>query len=326
MCHVNKGLERNKIIYLLAVFLTFIIPIDLTSADSLPSEVWVDSAYNSDTPGWNSTHFSTIQSAVNGIADGGKITVRSGTYLENISIKKSLHLVGEAEHTALIDGQGNGYTIDIRADDSAVIKIEDLKITNSGAFNNWAVNVGSNANVTVNNNYFLDKGICSGGTNCTITNNRIEGQGSIFLGSARNNTVSYNFLDVYYPGQIWLMGQSNNNTITHNTIIGNKDNASCTGIRSVMSDNNLYANNQLKNFRLHILLSCSDSNVIDSNTIIGHRGNLDESGGGIVLYRSDDNWITSNRISSAVDGGIMLFGGQLETISRQILSVMPREV
>ena len=141
MCHVNIGLERKKILYLLAICLTFIVPLQHSSANSIPSKVWVDSAYNSDSVGWNVTHFSTIQSAVNGIAVGGKIIVRSGTYLENITIEKSLNLVGEIEHTALIDGQGNGYTIDIRADETAVITIEDLKITNSGAFNNWGVNV-----------------------------------------------------------------------------------------------------------------------------------------------------------------------------------------
>lgn len=90
MCNADKRLERNSIILLLAVLFPFIVLINHTSANSLPSEVWVDSTYNSETPGWNSTHFSTIQTAVNGIADGGQINVRSGTYLENISIEKSL--------------------------------------------------------------------------------------------------------------------------------------------------------------------------------------------------------------------------------------------
>ncbi len=59
-----------------------------------------------------------------------------------------------------------------------------------------------------------------------------------------------------------------------------------------------------------MLFSCSDNNVIDANTMAKNRGNEHEShGGGIVLYRSEDNWITSNTISSVLGPGIHLFGG-----------------
>ena len=30
---------------------------------------------------------------------------------------------------------------------------------------------------------------------------------------------------------------------------------------------------------------------------------MDETGGGIVLYRSSSNWVASNDISSVIDGG-----------------------
>ena len=148
-----------------------------------------------------------------------------------------------------------------------------------------------------------------GGMNCTITNNRIEGQGSIFLGSAWNNTVTNNTLYVSAPGSIWVQAQANNNIITDNTVTGVKYDSQCTGIRSVMSDNNLYARNRVENFSIQMMLSCSDNNIIDNNEISGSVGFDYAKGGGIVLYRSDDNWITSNTISSVLGPGIKLFGG-----------------
>ena len=306
--------HRSKIIDSLLFLILIAILIASSSTYAAPTEVWVDSKYNSSTSGWNLTHFSTIQSAINGVADSGTVTVRPGTYFENLLIEKPILLTGESEYTALVDGQGKDFTIDIRSGD---VKITDLKLTNTGTFDNWAVYGTGPGNITVDNNYFLDKGIFIGTNNCTITNNRIEGQGSIFLSSAWNNTVDHNYVEASFPGQIWLYGKSSNNTITNNTIIGEKDNASCTGIRSVMSHNNLYANNQLKNFRVHILLTCSNNNILTGNTIFGYRLTKDEVGGGIVLYRSSNNWVASNDISSVIDGGIMLFGDANEN---QILS------
>lgn len=303
--HQSKIINDRTIIFWILIAL-FLAP---GTAHSEPTEVWVDSQYDNGTPGWNLTHFATIQPAINSVANNGTVTVRSGTYYENLLIEKPILLTGESEHTALIDGQGNTFTIDIRSGD---VEISDLKLTNSGPMENYAVNCIGSENITINNNHFLDKGIFIGTRNCTVTNNRIEGQGSIFLSSAWNNTVENNYLEVSYPGQIWLYGKSNNNIINNNTIIGKQGDASCTGLRSIMSHNNQYTNNRLKGFRVHILLTCSDKNILEGNTLSEHRGNIDETGGGIVLYRSSNNWISSNSISSVIDAGIMLFGGANE--------------
>jgi nitrous oxidase accessory protein len=304
--------HQSKIIngLLFSIFILIVILLASGTACSESTEVWVDSQYNSSTPGWNFTHFATIQSAINSVANNGTVTVRSGTYYENLLIEKPILLTGESEQTTLIDGQGKDFTLDIRSGD---VEIKDLKLTNSGTMENYAVSVTGPGNITVHNNYFLDKGIFIGSNNCKVTNNKIEGQGSIFLSSAWDNTIENNYLEVSSPGQIWLYGRANNNIINNNTIIGIEGAASCTGLRSIMSNNNQYTNNRLKGFRVHILLSCSENNILEGNTLSGNWGTIDsEVGGGIVLYRSGNNWIGSNSISSVFDAGIMLFGGANE--------------
>jgi len=200
MCD-NKN--QTKLIQALHSSILILIAILLAStpAYSEPIEVWVDSQYNSSTLGWNISHFATIQSAINGVANNGTVTVRAGTYLENIVIEKPILLTGESEHTALVDGQGKDFTIEIRSND---VEITDLKLTNAGIFENWAVHVDGPENISVDNNHFLDKGIFISSNNCNIINNRIEGTGSIFLLSAWNNTIENNYLEVSSNGQIWL--------------------------------------------------------------------------------------------------------------------------
>ena len=94
---VHSGLVLSLLI-LIAIMLV------AGSAHSDPAEVWVDLHYNNSTPGWNVTHFATIQLAINSVADKGTVTVRSGTYYENLLIEKPISLIGESKHTALIGG------------------------------------------------------------------------------------------------------------------------------------------------------------------------------------------------------------------------------
>ncbi|MCD6222298.1 MAG: hypothetical protein J7K12_01255, partial [Thermoplasmata archaeon] len=50
------------------------------------SVVYVDDDYNSNTPGWQYDHFSSIQPAINAVEENGTVNVYSGTYYENIVI------------------------------------------------------------------------------------------------------------------------------------------------------------------------------------------------------------------------------------------------
>jgi len=64
-----------------------------------PGEVWVDDNYTSggtnDGHDWGVNAFATIQDGVNAAAAGGTVHVGPGTYVEDVQLNKSLHLVGD---------------------------------------------------------------------------------------------------------------------------------------------------------------------------------------------------------------------------------------
>ncbi len=66
----------------------------------------VDDDFTSATPGWEVTHFLTIQDAIDAVetADGHTILVADGTYNENVVVNKSLTI--KAASSPVIDGEG----------------------------------------------------------------------------------------------------------------------------------------------------------------------------------------------------------------------------
>jgi hypothetical protein len=64
--------------------------------------VFVDASYNAATPGWGTTAFATIQSAVTAVEAGGTVHVAAGTYNENVNITKGLTLVSDAGQAATV--------------------------------------------------------------------------------------------------------------------------------------------------------------------------------------------------------------------------------
>jgi len=64
-------------------------------------DIYVDDDFDETTPGWQDTHFNSIQPAINHL-NSGTIYVKNGIYQEHLIINKSITLVGEdIEHTIL---------------------------------------------------------------------------------------------------------------------------------------------------------------------------------------------------------------------------------
>ena len=100
----------------------------------MPGEVFVDDDFNSETTGWDVTHFATIQQGIDGVADGGKVKISAGTYQEGITVTgRSIDLIGER------DGEGvpivviNGWLSISNSDPFTSFEIKDIyfKGTNS---------------------------------------------------------------------------------------------------------------------------------------------------------------------------------------------------
>ena len=273
-----------------------------------PDEVWVDDDYNSGTAGWGVTHFATVQGGVNAAAEGGSVHVQAGTYTENVYIKKYLKLLGVGASSTLIDAVGGGRPITIDGADNTVVS--GFTINGTGDWFDVAMRVDDSDGVIVrNNNLDSGGGISLVNSNyCTVEQNTLGGNGSIHLTHSWNNLIRGNQLNVLYPGQIWLLSDSQNNSVINNTIIGNPEDASCTGIRINHSSNNLIISNTTQGFRVHMLVVYSDDMIIANNAISGNRGSDRETGGGVVMYHSNNSTVINNSISDTIDSAIVLFG------------------
>ena len=58
------------------------------------AETWVDDNFTIATPGWGTTHFATIQDAVDNTESGGTVNVAAGSYIEEVIISLPLSLKG----------------------------------------------------------------------------------------------------------------------------------------------------------------------------------------------------------------------------------------
>src|SRR3990170_2161304 len=74
--------------------------------------------------------FRTIQEAVNIANQGDTIFVRNGTYIENITVNKTLKLIGENRDGTIIDGNQTGSIIRINRTNN--VSVTGFTIRNSG--------------------------------------------------------------------------------------------------------------------------------------------------------------------------------------------------
>lgn len=73
------------------------------------------------------TH-TTIQAAVNAAPAGGTVAVRAGTYVENVTIGKSLTLIGAGRDTTEIDGDRAGPVIAVTGQGFPKVTISDIAL------------------------------------------------------------------------------------------------------------------------------------------------------------------------------------------------------
>jgi len=201
--------------------------------------------------------YSTIQEAINNASDGDTVYVRSGVYIENPIINKTINLIGENKETTIIDV-------------TAGLKIQQGHITITGFTiydGHDAISLAAN-NCTVTNNIIKESthGIVIFGNNSLIEGNVFESIGlssAIQLNWANNNTIKNNHIESCVEGiQIWQ--NSNNNTIKENTIKNCQD----TAINFQYSNNNKLIGNNITNCGLGTSIYGSNNNSITSNNYV----------------------------------------------------------
>ena len=182
--------------------------------------------------------FLTIQGAIDNSTEGNIIFVRSGTYLENVVVDKSVSLIGEDKDVTFIDASGTGTVLRITADNVA---IQGFTIRNSGTIPpDYGINLALSNDNTIKDNVIVGNymGIwLFSGINNTISHNNISS--NIFSGIhglySLNNKVRGNIISLNNEYGIYL-GGSSDNTIYHNNFIENNVNAFADSLSSNLWD------------------------------------------------------------------------------------------
>lgn len=186
-------------------------------------------------------NYTMIQDAIDNASDGDTIFVFHGFYVENVTIDKSIALIGEQRKTTIIDGSEQGNVITIQADD---VTLCNFTIQNSadpyGGYG-YGIKIESN-NTRINNNILGPK-------------NSI----GLYLQNAHNNTITKNRF-LYNYNAIFLV-ESNNNLFFENTI----GYSSVYGIYIVEARNNkIHNNNFISNLFFYNCFGTTVENVNNS--------------------------------------------------------------
>jgi parallel beta-helix repeat protein len=217
-------MERKTVLVMMLALLLIGM---LTSAYNIQPVIASLPVHNIDTD----EDFATILTAIDDpdTLDGHTIRVDAGTYYEHVNVTKTLSLIGENPATTVIDGNGTGIVVSIKASNVAV---RGFTIQNGG---NTIIGCGVYAanhtekisNNVVRNNY---NGIWlyqSNGSNIidnTISTNTwalhiSDSNENIFHG----NTIANNSIGIWIPSSV------KPNIFYHNNIVGNAHQVSVFG-------------------------------------------------------------------------------------------------
>jgi len=115
-----EGIRPITLAFALILLLCMML-VSPAAAVDLPCRVNVSVLYNEQTPDYGYLNFSSIQSAINGVAEGGDVWVLDGTYNEAIVINRSMTVTTVSELECPEDHESDGVVLDTEYEDTGVI-------------------------------------------------------------------------------------------------------------------------------------------------------------------------------------------------------------
>jgi filamentous hemagglutinin family protein len=214
----------------------------------------------------------SIQRGINAACTCDTVHVAAGTFTEQLTINKSLTLLGSGDTTivkaptSLVEDRGMKSIVTIGGDSSTRVNMSGFTIKGPSAGINAGIFVRDGAYAHIYNNKVLDIRDALAGIN-----GNQNGIG-IFVGRASLSTsgkalIEDNFITGYQKGGIVVDGPGSDATVRGNTVIG-------AGATQVIAQNGIQA-------------SRGASAIIENNTVSGHdynKPNDDTTAAGILIF------------------------------------------
>jgi parallel beta-helix repeat protein len=229
----------------------------------------------------------TIQAAINAANSGDTISVKEGTYYEQVVINKSITLTGENRDRTIIDGTSNGTAMNITANHTNVTGFTiqksgptpDCGVYLSSSFNNISYNIIRNCPA-----YYIGY--------------------AIELQASSNNIISGNII-TSNPMTAVLLYNSSNNVISENNITDNEYGIGLSGSDEHSSSNNtIFGNRITNNSETGISLYRSPGNIISQNSVTNNKIGIDTTD-----YPSSNTTICENDIANNTKGISLISSG-----------------
>jgi parallel beta-helix repeat protein len=272
-------------------------PILYTSSDCVV-EMIPHSVHNIDT----GLDYATIQEAINApeTGNGHTIFVEVGTYFENVTINKTVSLIGEDKYTTIIDGNNETTPITILA---SGINLSGFTLRNSSKLDPW-FNDGTD-------------GLYLEASSCTISHNIFSGNArGIRMYNSMNNTFYKNIITDNWADGFLVAGYCGGNTLDSNNVSNN-------GLGIVLyrnGYNNVLRNNEMMDNSYNFMVDPENPDLLDvdsSNTVDGkpiyywvgeHDRRIPEDAGYVAIINSV-NLVVEN-LALMNNGGVLLYNSR----------------
>ncbi|SVA80415.1 uncharacterized protein METZ01_LOCUS133269, partial [marine metagenome] len=178
--------------------------------------------------------FTTIAAGISASSSGDTVSVKAGTYVENINFNgKNIALLGENRETTIIDGDSSGSVVTFSNGETPSAVLDGFTLTNGEANDGGGIFVDGTdptlTNLIINNNTAVNNGggIYISNSSLLLKNSIIRGNSSVWGGGIQitNNSVP-TILNVEITGNnidngqaVWVAGSDpiiSNTTITNN--------------------------------------------------------------------------------------------------------------
>lgn len=227
----------------------------------------------------------SIQSAIDGAANGDTVFVYSGTYNENINITKSIDLIGENTQATIINGIGPSLGIQISFTDTVNIMTLTVKNFNTG------ISISDSSDVDVDDVIIQDCG--TSGVDADSTNDL--------------RIINCNFTGIGTGVGI------DTNMVADLALENNEIQSFLNGISMRSTDDPfIYGNSITSNINSGIMFEESSGGKIRNNYI------ADQNAIGINIYYVDDVLIRDNTLYKNQDRGLFASWSSFKMVSTSI--------